>query len=187
MTEEHETGRDLGDPLAESRASDELHLVVMVVGGIKDTIRRTVGDQDVESLWDVVPDPVDGATILHVGPVTVTGCEGRAPDPESIDADLFIDEEPDPESLDQVAGDQTLLEGGVVISRDEDLRRDRERGKPVDEGAKLRLVAASVTVIGRITAVDHHVNPRGDDKLVLITVCIRDVPDFHDRSLSWWR
>ena len=71
VTEEHETGRDLGDPLAESRASYELHLVVVVVGGIENTIRRTVGDQDVEALRDVVPDPVDGAAILHVGPVTV--------------------------------------------------------------------------------------------------------------------
>jgi hypothetical protein len=44
VTEEHETGRDLGNPLAESGAAHELHLVVVVIGGIEDTIRGTVCD-----------------------------------------------------------------------------------------------------------------------------------------------
>ena len=76
VSEEHETGRDLGDPLPEGGASDEFHLVVVVVGGVEDSVGRTVGDEDVEPLWDVVPDSIDGAAVLHVGPVAVARREG---------------------------------------------------------------------------------------------------------------
>ena len=76
VPKQHEPRRNLGDALAESRAAYQFHLVVMVIGRIEDPIRRAVGDQDVEAFRNLVPDPVDGAAVTHVGPVTVARREG---------------------------------------------------------------------------------------------------------------
>ena len=76
VTKEHEPRQDLGDPLAESRTTHQLHLVVMVIGRIEDPIRWAVRDQDVEAFRNLVPDPVDGAAVPHVGPVAVARREG---------------------------------------------------------------------------------------------------------------
>ena len=76
VTEEHEPWRHLGDAFAQGRTAHELDLVVVVVGRVEDTVRGTVGDQDVKPLRDGVPEPVDGAAVAHVGPVTVARREG---------------------------------------------------------------------------------------------------------------
>jgi len=81
VTKEHEPRWDLGDPLTESRATHQIHLVVMVIGCIEDPIRWAVRDQDVEAFRNLVPDSVDGAAVSHVGPVSVAGREWASPDP----------------------------------------------------------------------------------------------------------
>ena len=47
MTEEHEPWRHLGNTLPEGTATHELHLVMVVVGRIEDTVRGTVCDEHV--------------------------------------------------------------------------------------------------------------------------------------------
>ena len=179
VAEEHETGWDLDDTLPERTATHELHLVVMGVSGIEDTVGRAVRDQDVEPLRNLVPEPVDRPAVLHVRPVTVAWREWASPDPQSLDRLLLVDEEVDLPVLDQITGDESLLKRRVVVSWDEDLVWDWESSEPVDEGPKLRLVTIRVPPVGGITAVDHHVNPVRDDELVVIHVSVRDVPDFH--------
>ena len=76
VPKQHEPRRDFGDALAESRAAHQFHLVVMVIGRIENPVWGPVGDQDVEAFRNLVPDPVDGAAVTHVRPVTVARCEG---------------------------------------------------------------------------------------------------------------
>ena len=179
VTEEHEPGWDLGDSLPKSAAAHQLHLVVVIVCRVEDPVGWTMGDEDVEALRDGVPDPVDGAAVPHVGPVTVARGEWGAPDSESTDAHFLVDEEVDPTVLDEVTGDEALLEGGVVVARDEDLVGDREGGEPVDEGAELRLVAVWVLPVRGVPGVDDGVDAIWDDKLIVVHVSVRDVPDLH--------
>ncbi len=68
-----------------------------------------MSDQDVEPLRDVVPDPIDGASILHVRPVAEPRGEWASPDPEPLDRLLLVDQEVDPSTLDQITGDEPLL------------------------------------------------------------------------------
>lgn len=75
VAEEHEPRRHLRDPLPEGGASHELHLVLVVVGRIEDTVGWAVADEHVETLRDLVPETVDRAAILHVGPVPVPRAE----------------------------------------------------------------------------------------------------------------
>lgn len=188
MPEEHEPGWDPGNPLSEGRAADEFHLVVVVVGCVEDTVGWTVGDEDVETLRNVVPDPIDCPTILHVRPVTVAWCEWASPDPEALNGCLLIDEETDSKTLDGRASDEALLKGRVVVARDKDFRRDRQRGEPVDECPKFRLVAVWVLPVGSVPAVDDGIDATGDDELVMVHVSVGDVENFHfDSSIaSMW-
>lgn len=66
-----------------------------------------------------------------------------------------------------------------MISWDEDLRRDRERGEPVDESPELRLIAVWVLPVGRVSAVDDHIDPVRNDQLTVVHVSVRDVPGLH--------
>jgi len=188
MPEEHEPREGLGNTLPESAAAHQLHLVVVVVGGVQNPIRGTMGDEDVETLRDVVPDPVDRPTILHIGPVTVAWCEWASPDSKTLDGHLLVDEETDSKTLDGRTGDETLLKGRVVIARDEDLVGSRERGEPVDKCPELRLVAVWVLPVGSIAAVDNGVDAAGDDELVVVHVSVGDVENFHfDSSIASMR
>ncbi len=110
VSEQHEPGRDLSDPLAQRTAAHKLDLVVMVVGRIEDAVRRTVRDKNIYPFRDVIPDPVDGAAVLHVGPVTVAWRERRAPETETVDLPFLIDEQVDSTMLDQVTRDEALLQ-----------------------------------------------------------------------------
>ncbi len=168
MPEEHEPWVGLGNTLPEGRAAHQLHLVVVVVGCIEDSVGWTMGDEDVETLRDVVPDPVDRPTILHIGPVTVAWCEWASPDSKTLDGHLLVDEETDSKTLDGRTGDETLLKGRVVIARDEDLVGNRECGEPVDECPELRLIAVRVLPVGSIPAVDDGVDALGNDELVVL-------------------
>jgi hypothetical protein len=172
MPEEHEPGWDLGDTLPERTAAHELHLVVLGIGGIEDTVGWAVRDQDVEPLRNLIPEPVDRPTVLHVGPVTVAWREWAAPDSKSLDRLFLVDEEVDLPVLDQVPRDEALLKGRVVVSWDEDLAGNRQGGEPVNEGSELRLVAVRVPPVGGITAVDHHVDTIGNGELVVVHVSV---------------
>ena len=121
VAEEHETGWDLDDTLPERTATHELHLVVMGVSGIEDTVGGTVRDQNIEPLRNLIPEPVDRPTVLHVGPIPVAWREWAAPDSKSLDRLFLVDEEVDLPVLDQVPRDEALLKGRVVVSWDEDL------------------------------------------------------------------
>ena len=169
---------DLRHPLSKGRASDELNLIVVVVGRIKDTVRGTVGDEDVEALRDVVPDPVDRPTVLHIGPVTVAWGEWGAPESKSLDGLLLVDEEVDLPVFDEISGDESLLQGGVVVSWDKDLCGNRKGGEPVDEGPELRLVSVGVLPVRGVTGVDHDVDPFGDLELTVESMRVTYMPKF---------
>ena len=151
MTEEHEPWWGLGNPLPEGRTTHELHLVVVIVGRVEDAIRWTVGDEHVETIRDLIPETVDRATILHVGPVPVPRTERRSPESETLDGLLLVDEEVDLPVLDQVTGDETLVKASVMVPGHEDLHRDRQRGEPVDECPELGLVPVGIEVVRRVT------------------------------------
>lgn len=76
VPEQHEPGRHLRHPLPEGAATHELDLVLVIVGRVEDAVGRTVGDEDVKPLRNLVPEPVDRAAVAHVGPVTVARREG---------------------------------------------------------------------------------------------------------------
>lgn len=170
VPEEHEPGWDLCNTLPERTATHELHLVVLGIGCIEDAVGWSVRDQDVEPFRDLIPEPVDRPAVPHVGPVAVAWREWASPDPQPLDRLLLVDEEVDLPVLDEVTRDQALLKRRVVVSWDEDLVRDSERSKPVDESSEFRLVAVGVLPVGGVTTVDHHVDPIRNDELAVIAM-----------------
>lgn len=137
VTKEHEPWWHLGNTLPEGAATNKFHLVVMVVSCVKDTVRGTVGDEHVERLRDVVPETVDCAAVLHVGPPTVSGSEGRTPETETTDDPFLVDEEVDALTLDQITGEEALLEACVVVPGDKNFCWDGQFREPINESAKL--------------------------------------------------
>ena len=75
VAKQHVPWWDLHQPLPEGAAAHQLHLIMVVIGRIKDPIRRAVGDEHVETVWDLIPEAVDRAAILHVGPIPISRCE----------------------------------------------------------------------------------------------------------------
>ena len=182
VAEEHKARRGLQHPLSKGRAADKLDAVCTVVGGIEDSVGRTVHGKDVKSLRDEVPDSADGAADLHIRPVTVAWRERRAPDADAADGLLLVDEEVDTEVLDEAPRDETPLKGSVVVTWNEDLVGDWKRGEPLDEASELALIEVRVPLVGGVTGVDDDVDAAGDGETPVKVVGVRDVPDFHDCS-----
>jgi hypothetical protein len=117
-------------------------------------IRRSMGDQDISVLWDVLPLLHHIRARTHEVPVEKLGRPGRPIELLAHDLHLLIDEEGHTliRNLGHIlaASRLTVLQGPVMVAWDEDLISVRLLSQPLNEVPHL----VDLTLIGEVSAVN---------------------------------
>ena len=147
-----------------------------VAGDVENSLRRSMGDQDVDVVRDRLPNDVQYRARLHVSPVEEHWCVRRAEDLQSVPLRLFMDQKRDVRII--ACSNQSLLDGGRVIARHKKFGGDRQCGIPLEESSGLRFIHPRISMRRFVAAVDNGVRVR-DFQPVVFAVSVGDEPEFH--------
>lgn len=147
-----------------------------VAGDVENSLRRSMGDQDVDVVRDRLPNDVQYRARLHVSPVEEHWCVRRAEDLQSFPLRLFMDQKRHVRII--ACSNQSLLDGGRVIAGHKKFGGDRQCGIPREEFAGLRLIHPRISMRRFVAAVDNGVRVR-DFQPVVFAVSVGDEPEFH--------